>query len=49
MLKIEIESLAMNMKKSEKPSTKANFALFLSIRMNEFRADEQKLSLDIAK
>ena len=46
--KKEMESLAMNIKKSAKPSTNANFAEFFKIKMNTFRAEEQKLSLEIA-
>jgi hypothetical protein len=44
----EIQNFAMNMNASEKPSTKANFALFFRIRMKAFSAEEQKLSLEIA-
>lgn len=48
VVKIAIDSFAINIKNSENPSTKANFALFLSIKIKELIAEEQKLSLDIA-
>lgn len=44
----EMESLAINMKTSEKPSTKANFAAFFNIRIKALSAEEQKLSLEMA-
>jgi hypothetical protein len=49
VVKIDIDSFAINIKNSEKPSTNANLALFFSIRINELSADEQKLSQEIAR
>lgn len=46
--KTDMQSLAINMKTSAKPPTNANFALCFKTRINEFNADEQKLSLEIA-
>ena len=46
--KTDMQILAINMNTSEKPSTNANLALFLSININALRADEQKLSLEMA-
>ena len=48
VVKTEIQSFAININTSAKPSTNANFAWFLRIRMKAFRAEEQKLSLEIA-
>lgn len=46
--KTAIPNLAMNINTSAKPSTNPNFALFFNIKMNAFRAEEQKLSEEIA-
>ena len=46
--KTEMQNFAMNMNASANPSTNANLALFLRIKMKALRAEEQKLSLEIA-
>ena len=47
--KTAIPNLAMNMNTSANPSTKPNFALFFKIKMNALRAEEQKLSEEMAR
>ena len=46
--KTAIPNLAMNMNTSANPSTNPNFALFFKIKMKAFRAEEQKLSDEMA-
>ena len=46
--KTEMQNFAMNMNASANPSTNANLALFLRIKMKALRAEEQKLSLEMA-
>lgn len=46
--KTAIPNLAINMNTSENPSTNANLALFLRSKMKAFKADEQKLSPEMA-